>query len=317
MRPTLVAVVIVTCVLGYYGYSQGWQYPSSCEKTKQSRRELLRSKRRNRKDERLKTKKLARSQKLALERTEMTEEQKNEQRERIRMQRVEQYQKLEEAQLRGVRVVVDLAFAADQTTRERHSIFKQLGCVYGYLKTCPLDRLLSLHLASCSQELEAMCVQHGVLSWKLGRHVEPLEQLYNAGELVYLSPDSENVLEQLDPSCVYVVGGIVDRSVRKVHANKSLAVYIVFTFLMRLPKCYQGETKAKAASHGFRTARLPLQEHFEQSGKRIRTHIMNVDSVIIVLNEVVNHGDWGRAFQRAVPPRITRSKQRSTNKIKI
>jgi hypothetical protein len=41
---------------------------------------------------------------------------------------------------------------------------------------------------------------------------------------------------------------------------------------------------------------------------RIRTHVMNVDSVLIALNEVANHGDWGRAFEKAVPPRITRQK---------
>ncbi|CAH0489394.1 unnamed protein product [Peronospora farinosa] len=215
----------------------------------------------------------------------MTQEQKNEQRERICMQRVEQYQKLEQAQIKGLRVVVDLAFAVDQTIRERHSIFKQLGCAYGYLKVCPLDQLLSLQLVSCTHELALICALRGVLSWKIGRHEEPLEQLYDARELVYLSPDSETVLTQLDPACVYVVGGIVDRSVRK------------------------GQTKAKAASHGIRTACLPLQEHF---GTRVRTHIMNLDSVIIALNEVANHGDWVRAFKRAVPPRIVRRKGRHT-----
>ncbi|KAG3023409.1 hypothetical protein JG687_00007427 [Phytophthora cactorum] len=252
----------------------------------------MRSKRRNRKDERLKVNKLERSRALAVERENMTEEEKNEQRERIRMQRVEQFQKLVEAQSSGIQVVVDLAFAADQTIRERHSILKQLGCVYGYLKTCPLDKLLSLHLASFTQELAGICAQHGVPSWKIGRHEEPLEHLYDADELVYLSPDSDNVLKRLDPAYVYVVGGIVDRSVRK------------------------GETRTKAASRGIRTARLPLQEHFKQVGARVRTHIMNLDSVLIVLNEVANHGDWGRAFERAVPPRITRkrtSQKKQTN----
>ncbi|KAL4095911.1 hypothetical protein PRIC1_009278 [Phytophthora ramorum] len=252
---------------------------------------MLRSNRRSRKDKLLKAKKLARSEAVVAERAGMTEEQKCEQRERIRMQRVEQYQKLEEAQLSGIRVVVDLVFAEDQTTRERNSIFKQLGCVYGYLKTCPLDRLLSLHLASCTQKLAAVCAQHGVLRWKVGRHEEPLEQLYDVGELVYLSPDSDKVLKTLDPGCVYVIGGIVDRSVRK------------------------GETKAKAAAHGIQTARLPLQEHFEQTGARVRTHIMNLDSVIITLNEVANHGDWGRAFRKAVPLRISRSKQAKKNRV--
>ncbi|CAI5726158.1 unnamed protein product [Peronospora effusa] len=232
------------------------------------------------------TKKSARRQTLSIELAKMTQEQKKEQRERICMQRVEQYQKLEQAQIKGLRVVVDLAFAVDQTIRERHSIFKQLGCAYGYLKVCPLDQLLSLQLVSCTHELASICALRGVLGWKwIGRHEEPLEQLYDARELVYLSPDSETVLTELDPACVYVVGGIVDRSVRK------------------------GQTKTKAASHGIRTACLPLQEHI---GTRVRTHIMNLDSVIIALNEVANHGDWVRAFKRAVPPRIVRRKGRHT-----
>ncbi|KAF4043987.1 tRNA (Guanine-1)-methyltransferase [Phytophthora infestans] len=290
MRVTSVVlgvVIVSTCwALGLRGYRYGLQYISKPEKTtKKSRREMMRSNRRNRKDERLKTKKLERSLTLSVERENTTGEEKNEKRERIRMQRVEQYQKLEEAQSSGIQVVVDLAFALDQTTRESHSILKQLGCVYGYLKTCPLDRLLSLHLASCTQGLASICAQHGVPNWKIGRHEEPLEQLYDADKLVYLSPDSDNVLEHLDPAFVYIVGGIVDRSVRK------------------------GETKTKAASRGIRTARLPLQEHFEQLGSRVRTHIMNLDSVLIVLNEVANHGDWKRAFERAVPPRITRKKE--------
>ncbi|KAL3673477.1 hypothetical protein V7S43_001187 [Phytophthora oleae] len=293
MRPWTIVLVVATCALGISGYRHGLHWFSVCKKpTKQCRREVERSKRRNRKDERFKAKKQERRQALARQHTEMTEEQKNEKRERIRMQRVEQYQKLEEAQTTGVRVVVDLAFASKQTTRERHSIFKQLGCVYGYLKTCPLDKLVSLRLVSCTQDLAAICVQHGVPSWKIGRHEDAMEQIYDSDELVYLSPDSHNVLEQVDPTCVYVVGGIVDRSVRK------------------------GETQTKAASHSIRTARLPLQEYFEKAGTQVRTHVMNVDSVIMVLNEVANHADWGRAFQRAVPLRITRTKVRQEKPIK-
>ncbi|RQM16292.1 hypothetical protein DD237_002839 [Peronospora effusa] len=304
MRSTIVAIsvmIMTICgVLGMYYSNRKPQYVA--KSSKQSRREMLQLKRRNRKNERLKRKKSARRQTLSIELAKMTQEQKKEQRERICMQRVEQYQKLEQAQIKGLRVVVDLAFAVDQTIRERHSIFKQLGCAYGYLKVCPLDQLLSLQLVSCTHELASICALRGVLSWKsnssasadhnllvtcewIGRHEEPLEQLYDARELVYLSPDSETVLTELDPACVYVVGGIVDRSVRK------------------------GQTKTKAASHGIRTACLPLQEHI---GTRVRTHIMNLDSVIIALNEVANHGDWVRAFKRAVPPRIVRRKGRHT-----
>lgn len=47
-------------------------------------------------------------------------------------------------------------------------------------------------------------------------HEASIEQVYEQQEIVYLSPDAEDVLDELDPSYVYVIGGIVDRSVRKV-----------------------------------------------------------------------------------------------------
>lgn len=40
--------------------------------------------------------------------------------------------------------------------------------------------------------------------------------MFSQEELVYLSPDAEEVLETIDPAKVYVIGGLVDRSVSKV-----------------------------------------------------------------------------------------------------
>ncbi|TDH65038.1 uncharacterized protein CCR75_002143 [Bremia lactucae] len=296
MRVPLVLSVVVTCgALGFLFYRYGWQNSSNYTKSskRSRRRDFLRLKRCRRRNERLKAKKLEESQIWALKQATLTSEEKHEKRERICMQRVEQYQKLEEGQSSSVRVVVDLAFAPYETVRERHSLFKQLGGVYGYLKTCPLDRLISLTLVSCTQDIADISAQHGVpnciadnLVWKLQikQQEKSIEQLYNTHEVVYLSPDSDYVLEKLDLACIYVVGGIVDRSVRK------------------------SETISKATACGFRTARLPLQEHLEF----VRTHILNIDSVLIALNEFANHGNWERAFMRAIPQRITCKKRRQS-----
>lgn len=79
---------------------------------------------------------------------------------------------------------MDLGFASAQTTRECNSILKQLGCVYGYLKKCPLDRLLSLHVASCVGDIATLCERHGVSNWKVRLRVTQMDHVLHSLSLV-------------------------------------------------------------------------------------------------------------------------------------
>lgn len=47
-------------------------------------------------------------------------------------------------------------------------------------------------------------------------HEEPLEQVFKPEEMIYFSPDAEEEIETIDPTKVYVIGGLVDRSIVKV-----------------------------------------------------------------------------------------------------
>lgn len=64
----------------------------------------------------------------------------------------------------------------------------------------------------------------------------------------------------------------------------------------------------KATRQGMRTARLPIQEHVAD----LRTHVVNIDVVLMVLNEVINHGDWSRAFAVALPKRVAKRQSKLT-----
>ncbi|NWU14163.1 TM10B methyltransferase, partial [Cephalopterus ornatus] len=61
--------------------------------------------------------------------------------------------------------------------------------------------------------------------------------LFPLDAIVYLTPDSENVLEDIDPDKVYVLGGLVDESI-----HKQL-------------------TLRRAQEQSLQTARLPIREY--------------------------------------------------------
>ena len=44
----------------------------------------------------------------------------------------------------------------------------------------------------------------------------PVSELFNVKDVIYLTPDAEDMLEELDKDKVYVIGGIVDESIIKV-----------------------------------------------------------------------------------------------------
>lgn len=97
-------------------------------------------------------------------------------------------------------------------------------------------------------------------------------------QVVYLTPDSTNVLQKIDPSLVYVIGGLVDDTVLKdtsSHFSRSI---------------------------GLQTARLPipeLMERVEGSGKQVLT----INQVFDILVEVNSGGGWAKALRNNVPPK--------------
>ena len=94
-------------------------------------------------------------------------------------------------------------------------------------------------------------------------------------QLVYLTSDAEETLETLDPSCAYIIGGIVDRNRLK------------------------GATYKKAVSQQVRTAKLPIKENFQMKA----THVLTVNHVFEILLNYSQCHSWPEAIVRVLPQR--------------
>jgi tRNA (guanine9-N1)-methyltransferase len=113
-----------------------------------------------------------------------------------------------------------------------------------------------------------------------------LLDLYNLDSLVLMSPDAQQPLVSIDPTKVYVIGGIVDKTVQK------------------------GLTLQFAEQHQLPAYRLPLKEHAPQLGMGFpganTRPILTAADVVTALIEYNRTQDWVLALQAAMPIRKRR-----------
>ena len=95
-----------------------------------------------------------------------------------------------------------------------------------------------------------------------------------APRLVYLSPDAEEVLEEVDADTVYIIGGIVDLAARGWRGA--------------CPRRTPLESGA---------ARLPIREHLP----KVTNQILNIDTALKVLCEKYSGKAWTEALETRFP----------------
>ncbi|NXT54786.1 TM10B methyltransferase, partial [Pluvianellus socialis] len=102
--------------------------------------------------------------------------------------------------------------------------------------------------------------------------------LFPLDAIVYLTPDSENVLEEIDPSKVYVLGGLVDESIHK-----------------KL-------TLQRAQEQSLQTARLPIREYMVKTinTKNYHSETLAINQVFDVLLTYYETGSWPAALKAGV-----------------
>ncbi|XP_031838521.1 tRNA (guanine(9)-N(1))-methyltransferase Trmt10A isoform X1 [Nomia melanderi] len=116
---------------------------------------------------------------------------------------------------------------------------------------------------------------NGYQHWDVKFYVETYLDIYPKEKIIYLTSESENVINHLEHDCVYVIGGLVDHNSHKGLCHKV----------------------AKQA--GVRHGRLPLDKFLEMKARKVLT----VDHVFEILLRVSEGETWQEAFLQVLPER--------------
>eukprot|EP00931_Biecheleriopsis_adriatica_P062289 TRINITY_DN37517_c0_g1_i1.p1 TRINITY_DN37517_c0_g1~~TRINITY_DN37517_c0_g1_i1.p1 ORF type:complete len:320 (-),score=110.56 TRINITY_DN37517_c0_g1_i1:189-1103(-) len=138
----------------------------------------------------------------------------------------------------GTTVVLDLEWEQAMQEKELKSLLQQVLYCYGANRRASRPtRLVFSGVEPGSQTHAGLSKQAGYESWEVQKLSGAYVEAFPKERLVYLTADSEEVLESFDPEKVYIIGGIVDRNRLK------------------------GRTMEKALEQGIATAQLPLARH--------------------------------------------------------
>lgn len=109
----------------------------------------------------------------------------------------------------------------------------------------------------------------------MNTHLENIVDIGNklGKKLIYLSPDAQLPLENVDQNCAYILGGLIDRTILKY------------------------ASLCRARDLGIQARKLPIKQFM-----RSRV-VLNLDHVILMVLKFRDCKDWKEAFDHAAPKR--------------
>ncbi|XP_066844017.1 tRNA methyltransferase 10 homolog B isoform X7 [Anser cygnoides] len=126
-------------------------------------------------------------------------------------------ERLLEARASGPRLCVDLGMADSMTLKETSRLASQIRRLYGANRQAekPFWLYLTEFVVGSLIYEECFRMNDGFSNYLMDTTQESYLDLFPLDAIVYLTPDSENVLEDIDPKKVYILGGLVDESIHK------------------------------------------------------------------------------------------------------
>ncbi|CAG8591430.1 11388_t:CDS:2, partial [Funneliformis caledonium] len=168
-----------------------------------------------------------------------------------------------------IKVVIDLSFDELMTDVEISSLTSQLSRCYSANRSA--TRPVNLYFTSCGgrvQERFNTKLQNYV-NWKnVIFESRPYLDCFNKEELIYLTADSNDCIQELDEQKIYIIGG--------------------------LSICYNKSQEDNIAS-----AQLPIGNYVQLSTRKV----LAVNHVFEILIRWLEYKDWEKAFLEVIPQR--------------
>ncbi|KAK5848745.1 hypothetical protein PBY51_006337 [Eleginops maclovinus] len=175
-----------------------------------------------------------------------------------------------------LRLVVDCSF-------DSLMLLKDVGKLHRQIQRSYAENRRALHpvqfyVTSLGGQLKQIMDEKdkGWVNWKdITIESEHYKDIVANEELVYLTSDSPNVLDELDPEKAYVIGGLVDHNHHK------------------------GITFEKAKELGIDHAQLPLSSFVKMNSRKV----LAVNHVFEIILAYLEKGSWKEAFFTVLPQR--------------
>ncbi|XP_059054373.1 tRNA methyltransferase 10 homolog A [Achroia grisella] len=175
---------------------------------------------------------------------------------------------------KNIGIVIDLSFDHLMIEKDRYKVIKQILRCYSINRRS--NTPLQFHITSFGDKSKNDIARHnGYENWDVEFHEESYLNIFPKRNILYLTSESENIIESFEEDTFYVIGGLVDH-------NK-----------------HKGLCHRIAVEQGIRHAQLPLDKYVNMKTRKVLT----IDHVFEIILKVCEGISWQETLMTVLPER--------------
>ncbi|XP_072943953.1 tRNA methyltransferase 10 homolog A isoform X1 [Epargyreus clarus] len=180
----------------------------------------------------------------------------------------------EEKPKRNMGVILDLSFDDLMIEKDLCKMIKQILRCYSVNRRS--EQPLQFHITSFGKKSKQIISRHnGYENWDVVYHEESYLNIFTKDQLVYLTSESDNIIETFEDNTFYIIGGLVDHN-----QHKGLCLKV-------------------AEEQGIRHAQLPLGKYINMKTRKVLT----IDHVFEIVLRVAEKMPWQEVLMKVLPER--------------